>query len=117
MTSRRSLISPRRQRSSQLTELFKEPAINAQIWQVNDSGSHLTLTPAGLTCSGGDGIDGDTTLSLVNDLEIGGSLVLEAGGVQFGAVTQGVINGLYYGAINATDCLAGFQITQREWRN
>ena len=41
-----------------------------------------------------------------------GSLVLEAGGVQFGSSTQGVINGLYYGVINVANCLAGFQITQ-----
>ncbi len=41
-----------------------------------------------------------------------GSLVLEAGGVQFGSSTQGVINGLYYGVINTANCLAGFQITQ-----
>jgi len=95
-----------------LTELFQEPAINTQIWQVNDSGSHLSLTASGLTCSGGDGIDGDTALSLVNELEIGGSLVIQAGGVRFGSMTQGVINGLYYGAINMANCLAGFQITQ-----
>jgi hypothetical protein len=95
-----------------LTELFQEPAINTQIWQVNDSGSHLSLTASGLTCSGGDGTDGDTTISLANELEIGGSLVLEAGGVQFGSITQGVINGFYYGVTSVVNCLAGFQVTQ-----
>ena len=103
---------PPASKTKPLTDLFQEPTINAQIWQLNDSGSHLSLTASGLTCSGGDGIDGDTTLSTVNQLEIGGSLVLEAGGVQFGSSTQGVINGLYYGVINATNCLAGFQVTQ-----
>ena len=103
---------PPASKTKPLTELFQEPTINTQIWQLNDSGSHLSLTASGLTCSGGDGIDGDTTLSTVNQMEIGGSLVLEAGGVQFGSSTQGVINGLYYGVINTANCLAGFQITQ-----
>jgi hypothetical protein len=103
---------PPASKTKPLTDLFEEPTINTQIWLLNDSGSHLSLTASGLTCSGGDGIDGDTTLSTVNQLEIGGSLVLEAGGVQFGSSTQGVIDGLYYGVINAANCLAGFQITQ-----
>jgi len=103
---------PPASKTKPLVELFQEPAINTQIWQVNDSGSHLSLTAAGLTCNGGDGVDGDTTLATVNQLEIGGSLVLEAGGVQLGSTTQGIINGLYNGAINTANCLAGFQITE-----
>ena len=103
---------PPASKTKPLADLFQEPTINTQIWQLNDSGSHLLLTASGLTCSGGDGIDGDTILSTVNELEIGGSLVLEAGGVQFGSLTQGVINGLYYGVTNVANCLAGFQITQ-----
>ena len=103
---------PPASKTKPLTDLFQEPTINTQIWQLNDSGSHLSLTASGLTFTGGDGIDGETTLSTVNQLEIGGSLVLEAGGVRFGSSTQGVINGLYYGVISAENCLAGFQITQ-----
>jgi hypothetical protein len=41
-----------------------------------------------------------------------GSLVLEAGGVQLGSVTQGVINGLYDGIINVANCVAGFQVSE-----
>ncbi len=103
---------PPSSKSKPLTDLFQEPTINPQIWSVNDSGSHLSLTASGLTCAGGNGIDGDTTLTTVNQPEIGGALVLEAGGVQFGSTTQGVINGLYDGAINVANCFAGFQITQ-----
>ena len=103
---------PAASKTKPLTELFNEPTINTQIWALNDSGSHLSLTAAGLTCAGGDGIDGDTTLTAVNLLEVGGSLVLEAGGVQFGSVTQGVINGLYDGVVKVVNCVAGFQINQ-----
>lgn len=103
---------PPTSKTKPLTELFQEPAINTQIWSVTDSGSRFSLTAAGLTCTGGDGVMGDTVISSVNQLEIGGALVLEAGGVQFGSVTQGILNGLYSGAFIAQDCIAGFQITQ-----
>ncbi|MBV8629828.1 MAG: hypothetical protein JOZ83_02815, partial [Silvibacterium sp.] len=103
---------PPASKTKPLIDLFQEPAINTQIWQVNDSGSHFSLTANGLTCAGGDGIDGDTTLCTVNQLEMGGSLVIEAGGVQFGSTTQGVLNGVYNGAVSIPNCFAGFQITQ-----
>ena len=95
-----------------LIDLFQEPAINTQVWEVSDSGSQLSLTSSGLTCVGGNGTDGDTALSTVNQLEIGGSLVLEAGGVQFGSTTQGVLNGVYDGDVSIPNCFAGFQVTQ-----
>ena len=103
---------PPTSKTKPLTELFQEPTINTQIWSVTDSGSRVSLTAAGLTCTGGDGVMGDTVISTVNQLEIGGSLVLEAGGVQFGSVTQGILNGLYNGTFIAQNCFAGFQITQ-----
>ncbi|HTD55271.1 MAG TPA: hypothetical protein VK670_07800, partial [Silvibacterium sp.] len=103
---------PPASKTKPLIDLFQEPTINTQIWQVSDPGSHLSLTASGLTCAGGNGIDGDTTLSTVNQLEMGGSIVQEAGGVQFGAITQGILNGVYDGAISIQNCFAGFQITQ-----
>ena len=103
---------PPSSKTKPLIELFQEPTINTQIWQVGDSGSQFSLTANGFTCAGGSGIDGNTTLSLVSQLEMGGSLVLEAGGVQFGTITQGILNGVYDGAISIPNCFAGFQITQ-----
>jgi hypothetical protein len=95
-----------------LTDLFQEPEINPVIWQVVGSGTYITLTAAGLTCSGGNGIDGDTTVATAEQIELGGSLVIEAGGVQFGSVTQGILNGIYGGTIQTINCVAGFQISQ-----
>ncbi|HEX3471125.1 MAG TPA: hypothetical protein VHT28_08065 [Silvibacterium sp.] len=103
---------PSASKTKPLIDLFQEATINTQIWQVSDSGSRISLTSAGLTCTGGNGIDGNTNVCTVNQLEIGGSLVLEASGVQFGSTTQGVINGLYDGGINVANCVAGFQINQ-----
>jgi hypothetical protein len=43
---------PPASKTKPLTELFQEPTINPQIWQVSDSGSRIQLTAAGLTCTG-----------------------------------------------------------------
>lgn len=103
---------PPSSKAKPIIDLFQEPAINTAVWYVNDSGSRVSLTSAGLTCTGGDGFDGDTTVSTMNQVEFGGSLVIEAGGVQFGPVTQGVLNGIYDGTIHIANCVAGFQISQ-----
>ncbi len=95
-----------------LTDLFQEPDINTAVWYVLGSSTRLGLTSAGLTCYNGDGIDGDTVVSLMNPVEIGGSIVFEAGGVQFGALSDGILNGLYQGTVHAINCVAGFQIGQ-----
>ena len=103
---------PPSSKTKPLIDLFQEPVIDAAIWQVNDSGSQVSLTAAGLTCAGGNGADGGTTVSTMNDIELGGALVFEAGGVLFGSVTQGILNGIYGGSIHAINCIAGFQISQ-----
>jgi hypothetical protein len=96
-----------------VTELFDGPTINPQLWALDDPGAALSLTSAGLTCCGGSGRYGGTMLSSVSDLELGGSLVLELGGVQFGAQTTGIMNGCYNGGGFApANCLFGFQVTQ-----
>ena len=78
---------------------------------MNDPGSHINLTSSGLTFTGGNGIDGGTTVAAINHLEIGGALVIETGGVQFGA-GAGVLCGLYEGTVDAGSCFAGFQVQQ-----
>ena len=95
-----------------LVDLFQEATINPQVWSVSDSGSRVSITSAGLTCTGGDGVLGDTTVSTLNQLELSGSLVLEAGGVLFGSITQGILNGLYSGSFATANCIAGFEINQ-----
>lgn len=95
-----------------LIDLFQGPTINPAVWSVLGGPTRVALTSAGVTSYGGDGVDGYTTVEMVNGVELGGSLVFEAGGVQFGSVTQGVLNGIYSGAIEIDDCVAGFQISQ-----
>ena len=103
---------PPASKTKPFTDLFQEPEINPAVWNADVSGTYITLTSAGLTCSGGNGIDGDVTVSTVSQIELGGSLVFEAGGVQFGSVTQGILNAIYGGTIETANCVAGFQISQ-----
>jgi hypothetical protein len=103
---------PAASHSKPLVDLFQGPTINPVLWQVNDPGSRISLTSAGLAFNGGNGVDGDTIVVAIDQIEVGGALVIEAGGVQFGAATTGVLCGLYAGAVNVGSCFAGFQVRQ-----
>lgn len=96
-----------------LSDTFQGPTINKQIWNVDDPGSALALTSNGLTCGGGGSVIGTTMVSAVSNLELGGGLVIEAGGVQFGQNTSGIINGFFgAGGTTVAACIAGFLIGQ-----
>lgn len=104
---------PPSSKTKPLTDSFQGPAINTQIWNIDDPGAALTLTSAGLTCGGGGSSLGTTVLSAISNLELGGGLVIEAGGIQFGRNTSGIINGLFgAGETDLSACVAGFQISQ-----
>ncbi|HEY6413782.1 MAG TPA: hypothetical protein VIX42_08845 [Edaphobacter sp.] len=98
--------------SKLLTDSFNEGAFDHGIWAVNDSGSHLGFSAAGLTMTGGNGFDGQTTLTAINAVELGGTLVIEAGSLQLGAGSAGVVCGLYSGATEMANCFAGYNVRQ-----
>ena len=103
---------PAASHSKPLVDLFQGATINPVLWQVEDGGAHISLTSAGLTFNGGNGIDGQTTVAAIDPLELGGALVIEAGGVQFSALSAGILCGLYAGSVNVASCFAGFMIQQ-----
>jgi hypothetical protein len=95
-----------------VTDSFQGTWVNPQLWTVCDPASKMTLTAAGVTCYRGNGNYGSVTLSALSNLELGGSLILEVGGVQFGQQTTGILNGLYNADMNLLpDCVAGFHVT------
>jgi hypothetical protein len=95
-----------------LTDFFNEAAIDTQLWSGTDPGSHLSLSGSGLTISGGNGYDGQTVLAALDAIELGGSLVLEAGSVLIAPASQGVLLGLYNGPTSIPNCFAGFNLRQ-----
>jgi hypothetical protein len=95
-----------------LTDSFNEAVLDTQIWQVADPGSHLGLSSAGLTMTGGNGLDGQTTLTAIDPMELGGTLVIEAGSLQLGGASDGIVCGLYSGTTQSANCFVGYNVRQ-----
>jgi hypothetical protein len=95
-----------------LTDSFNEATFNTRIWNVSDPGSHLGLGAGGLQMSGGTGLDGQTTLTAIDAVEMGGTLVIEAGGLVLNAASAGIVCGLYSGATQSSNCFAGYHVRQ-----
>jgi hypothetical protein len=93
-----------------LNEEFAASTLNTIIWNVDDSGGYLKVGGGGLTLGGGAGTDGTTTLTAIDPVELGGEVVIEAGFVQLNSGSDGVVCGLYSGAVNIANCLAGYRV-------
>lgn len=91
---------------------FDQGAINPLIWQVSDPGSYFSITSAGLTVAGGNGLDGQTTLSGIDLIEMGGTLIVEAGSVVLNSPSAGIVCGLYNGSVLRANCFAGYNVRQ-----
>lgn len=94
-----------------IDEEYVGPGLDATTWTVNDPVSAVSVVAQTLQVSGGTGQDGGTTVSFVEQIELGGALELQHGDVSFTASSQGVIGGLYAGGISDAGCVAGFQVT------
>ncbi len=102
---------PTSAQAKSLNDSFQGPSFNPMLWQVVDDG-YLSLTSAGLTCSGGNGVDGSIYVAALGRVELGGTVIFETNGVQFGTNTQGTLNSIYNGFVSTATCIAGFQISQ-----
>jgi hypothetical protein len=95
-----------------LSESFDAGNFDTRKWNVTDTGSHLGFGAHGLAMTGGTGLDGQTTLTAIDLLELGGTLVLEAGGLRLDTASDGVLCGLYAGTISRPNCFAGYNVRQ-----
>ena len=95
-----------------LDETFQGSGFDARVWTVTDPGSHFSFGSAGLVLGGGNGLDGQTTLVAMDAVELGGTMVLEAGGVLLNQGSDGVLCGVYSGPVSRANCVAGFNVTQ-----
>jgi hypothetical protein len=93
-----------------IDENYLEPNLDPTTWVVNDPSSAVSVAAQTLQIAGGTGADGQTTVSFIEQIELGGALKLQHGDVSFAAASHGVLGGLYAGAISAAGCLTGFQI-------
>jgi len=98
--------------AQKISDSFNGEEFDSRVWNVADPGFHLSVTAAGLTSSGGNGFDGQTTLSAIDAVEVGGSLLVEMGSVQMQAASDGVLGGLYNGRTSRATCFAGYNVRQ-----
>jgi hypothetical protein len=92
-----------------LDEIYTE--LDPTHWTVTDPLGVISVSNGQLLIAGGTGIDGQTLLNFIERIELGGATMLEHGDVVFNAASDGVIGGLYAGAVSIAGCLAGFRIT------
>ncbi len=91
---------------------FRERVPNPAQWIVTDPGSCFALRSTGLTMSGGNGSDGQTTLAAIDAIEMGGSVVVQLSGVLLSAGCDGMLAGMYQGLPVLAECFAGFRVRQ-----
>ncbi len=105
---------PANAKSAIISELFNGPQINQALWGVSRGGGYLTLGPRGVAMNGGTGIDGQTLLTWLDPIEMGGTLLLESVGVTLSPGSTGIVAGFFTDLETASDCTAGFQVTAQQ---
>jgi len=95
-------------------ELFNESEIDLRVWGNSGGPGYFSLGSGGLTMQGGNGIDGDTLLTWLNPVEMGGTLLLEATGVTLASGSTGILPGFFTGLETLAGCTAGFQVASQQ---
>jgi hypothetical protein len=101
-------------KSAIIHELFNEAQIDPRVWSCAQGANYLSLGAGGLTMNGGNGIDGETLLTWIDPIEMGGTLLLEAGGVVLSPGSTGSLAGFFTGTDTQSTCLAGFQVAAQQ---
>ncbi len=86
-------------------------ALSPAVWRVTDPLGVIGISGGRLLVAGGTGVDGETRLEFLEKIELGGAVVLQHGDIVFSAPSNGVIGGLYAGAVAVPTCVAGFLVT------
>ncbi len=97
-----------------IRELFDGPEIDERVWGNSGGPGYLSLGAGGLAMNGGNGFDGQTVLSWLDPVEIGGTLLLEAVGVALSPGSAGILAGFFNGGESTAGCTTGFQVTAHQ---
>ena len=100
--------------STIISEPFNGPQINENLWCASASAGYFTLGPGGLAMNGGNGVDGETLLTWLDPIEMGGTMLLEAVGVTIAQGSTGILAGFFSGSETVAECTAGFQVTAQQ---
>jgi hypothetical protein len=99
-----------RNTSTLFEEEYRGSQLDPLLWIASDPSSAISVSGGKLIINGGGGSDGSTLLQHVEEVELGGAIILHHGEVEFQSASAGVIGGLYNGAVTQTNCLAGFAL-------
>ncbi|MGC1462264.1 MAG: hypothetical protein WA802_08685, partial [Terracidiphilus sp.] len=105
---------PASSKATIIRELFDEPEIDERVCGNTGGPGYLALGTGGLVMNGGNGFDGQTVLSWLDPVEMGGTLLLEAVGVTLSPGSTGILAGFFTGGENAASCTTGFQVTAQQ---
>jgi hypothetical protein len=105
---------PAASKSTIISELFNESAIDLCVWGNPGGYGYLSLGAGGLVMNGGNGIDGEALLTWLDPVEMGGALLLEAVGVSLSPGSTGTLAGFFVGDETQNACTAGFQVTAQQ---
>jgi hypothetical protein len=101
-------------RTTLISELFNQPRINSALWSAPAGQNYFGLGANGLTMNGGSGYDGQTELTWLSPIEMGGTLLLEAEGLTLANASTGIVAGFFTGMQTAAECMAGFQASAQQ---
>ncbi len=105
---------PSSSKSKIIRELFNESQIDERVWCNPSGNGYMRLGQGGLVMDGGNWTDGQTCLTWIDQVEMGGTLLLEAVGVSLSPGSTGILSGFFAGAETLVDCTAGFQVTSEQ---
>ncbi len=93
-----------------LKDDFDGAGFNSKLWQFSDPGQHIGMGSGGLSVSGGNGLDGQTVMQAVQQIELGGTITAELSGVALQPGCDGVLLGFYSNAVGIATCISGFRV-------
>jgi hypothetical protein len=91
-------------------EEYVTAILDATRWTEQDPTNSVSVSGGKLQVAGGNGNDGATVVSFVEKMELAAATVLQHGDVVFNSASNGILGGLYLGAVSTATCIAGFQI-------
>jgi hypothetical protein len=92
-------------------EEYRDATLRPQFWEVRDPTTCLAVSGGKLRISGGSGTLGQTMVSLVEPLELGGGLLLQHGDFSFSAASDALAGALSNGGDGEANCFAAFRLT------
>ena len=100
-----------------LDEEWKGATPNPLSWSVVDPSAAVLVGQGNLQINGGTGVNGQTLVQFAEKIDMSGAVYLQHGDTTFSSGSDGVVGGLYTGAVSIANCLAGFRVTPAAGQN